>query len=112
MKQRDANNEVPATFNDAINMWSLESITCISLNHRLGLLNENYRDVNAEKLIKVNLKFPSCYEMFMSELKLQLIREFFVLGYDFEVMPTIWRYYETKAFKKLLNVYEGLTKQV
>jgi len=87
---RDTNNEVPANFSDYLNMWSLESITCISLNRRLGILNENYHDENAEKLIK-------------------LIRQFFIASVDFEVNPTIWRYYETKAFKELLSIYDGLT---
>lgn len=53
LKKRDANNEVPANFGDFMNMWSLESITCISLNVRLGILNSNFHDENAEKLIQV-----------------------------------------------------------
>lgn len=57
MQKRDANSEVPANFNDFMNMWSLESITCISLNVRLGILNANYHDENAEKLIQVLIRF-------------------------------------------------------
>jgi cytochrome P450 family 12 len=53
MKKRDSNNEVPANFSEILNLWSLESIACISLNQRLGLLNENYHDENAAKMIKV-----------------------------------------------------------
>lgn len=53
MEKRDAKNEVPANFGDIMNMWSLESITCISLNVRLGILNANYHDENAENLIQV-----------------------------------------------------------
>lgn len=53
-KKRDTNNEVPATFQDYLNMWSLESITCISLNRRLGILNPNNQDEKAKELIKVN----------------------------------------------------------
>lgn len=57
MGKRDALNEVPSNFNDFLNMWSLESITCISLNRRLGLLDVNNRNERAETLIKVcNLK--------------------------------------------------------
>ena len=52
-KLLDNKNEVPANFSDYLNMWSFESITCISLNQRLGILNENYHDEYAEKLIKV-----------------------------------------------------------
>lgn len=43
-------------------------------------------------------------------IKFQTIREFFVMSYDFEVNPSIWRFYETKGFKKLMNVYDELTK--
>lgn len=59
MKKRDTNSEVPANFNDLINMWSLESIACITLNTRLGLLTENNKDEKGEELIKVckNLNF-------------------------------------------------------
>lgn len=53
MKKRDDKNEIPESFNDFLNMWSLESITCISLNHRMGILSDDYVDENAEKLIKV-----------------------------------------------------------
>lgn len=53
MKKRDESNEVPANFSDYLNMWSLESITCISLNQRLGLLNDDHKDENAMQLIKV-----------------------------------------------------------
>lgn len=70
MKKRDANNEVPANFNDFMNMWSFESITCIALNVRLGILNANYHDENAEKLIQVkyldkimNFQFWSCLKI-------------------------------------------------
>jgi len=90
VKKRDGINEMPGNFNDYLNMWSLESITCISLNQRLGLLNDDHKDENAMQLIKH-------------------IRQFFVLGADFEINPSIWRYYETKAFKELLSVYDGMT---
>jgi cytochrome P450 family 12 len=46
----------------------------------------------------------------MENFHYQLIREFFEMAYEFEVKPTVWRYYETKAFKKLLGVYDGMTK--
>lgn len=49
----DAKNETPANFNDLLNQWSLESIACITLNRRLGLLKGDSRDENAQKLIQV-----------------------------------------------------------
>lgn len=54
MKLRDAANEVPANFNDYANMWSLESIACITLNTRIGLMSDSHRDENGQKLIKVS----------------------------------------------------------
>ncbi|CAO1351187.1 unnamed protein product [Diamesa serratosioi] len=89
-KKRDEKNEVPANFGDYLNKWSLESVTCIALDTRLNIMNDTSDDENSQKLIK-------------------LIRQFFVLGYDFEVMPSVWRVYETKAFKNLLNVYDEMT---
>ena len=53
--KRDANNEVPANFGDFVNLWSLESITCITLDKRLGNLDEKNQDKNATELIKVDL---------------------------------------------------------
>lgn len=53
MKKRDEKNEVPANFGDYMNKWTLESITSITLNRRLGILDESHHDENAENLIKV-----------------------------------------------------------
>ena len=42
--------------NRDLNLWSLESITAITLDRRLGLFNNNiYEDVAAEKMIDVNI---------------------------------------------------------
>jgi len=90
MKSRDSVNEVPANFNDYINKWSLEAIACIVLNRRLGILND-IEDENADKLIK-------------------LMKKFFIGTYEFEEKPSIWRYYETKAFKELMKTYDDITK--
>lgn len=50
-------------------------------------------------------------ELCLKTTFLQFIRAFFVKAYDFEVInPSVWRYYETKAFKELLKVYDGLTE--
>lgn len=51
--KRDENKEVPANFHDFMNLYSLESITCITLDTKLGLLGENIQDANADALIKV-----------------------------------------------------------
>lgn len=53
--KRDANQEVPANFSEFVNLWSLESIACITLDKRLGLTSENEKnqDKDAKELIKV-----------------------------------------------------------
>lgn len=53
MKLRDEKGEVPANFGNFLNRWSLESMTCITLNRRLGLLKDNNRDENATQLMQV-----------------------------------------------------------
>jgi hypothetical protein len=53
MNKRDDKNEVPGNFGQYVNTWSLESITCIALNRRLGTLKEDICDENARKLMQV-----------------------------------------------------------
>jgi cytochrome P450 family 12 len=89
-KMRDAKNELPANFMDHLNRWSLESIAYICLDRRLGILREDHADANSRALIKH-------------------IRDFFEIGYEIELMPSIWKYYETPKFKKLMQAYDGIT---
>ena len=51
--KRDSNKEVPANFSDFINLWSLESIACITLDKRLGIINDKNPDKDGIELIKV-----------------------------------------------------------
>lgn len=41
-----------------------------------------------------------------------MIRDFFTLAYEFEVNPSIWKIYKTKAFKNLINLYDEMTNIV
>lgn len=91
---RDENSEMPDNFNEFINLWSLESVSSIALDRRLNILSGKSKDEKAAELIK-------------------LIRAFFVQGYAFSPnQPSIWKFYETKAFKELIKVYDGITKYV
>lgn len=90
---QDDKKEMPDNFSEYLNRWTLESIVAIALEKRLGLLDFNQLDPRAEKLMKT-------------------VRKIFVLGAEFEFKPTVWRWYETKAFKELLGVYDDLTKLV
>lgn len=53
MKLRDGRNEVPANFCKYLNRWSLETVTFITLNRRLGILSDDNKDENATKLLQV-----------------------------------------------------------
>jgi hypothetical protein len=89
---RDKNSEMPGNFNEFINLWSLESISSIALERRLNILTGESKDEKATELIK-------------------LIQAFFVQGFAFSPnQVSIWKIYETKAFKELMKVYDGITK--
>lgn len=91
LKQRDSNNEVPADFANFVNMWSLEAITAISVNKRLGLFGTEVKNEKPKELIT-------------------LARRFFELSYEFEIQPKIWKVYATKSFKELMSILDGISK--
>nr|ARO50443.1 cytochrome P450 [Chironomus tentans] len=89
-KIRNEKSEMPGDFSNYINTWSLESVTAVGLERRLNLFDENTKDENAKKLIKG-------------------IRDFFEMTVEYDGKASIWKYYQTKGFKELLNVYDTLT---
>ena len=92
-KIRNEKSEMPGDFSNYINTWSLESVTAVGLERRLNLFDENTHDENAKKLIKG-------------------IRDFFEMSFEYDGKPSIWKYYQTKGFKELLNVYDNITEYV
>lgn len=89
---RDEHNELPATFGMELHLWAMESVGSIALDRRLGVMAFE-RDADAELLIRT-------------------VKDMFVLMYEVEVKPEIWKYYATKDFKKLMVVFENLTRLV
>ncbi|KAG5675034.1 hypothetical protein PVAND_004973 [Polypedilum vanderplanki] len=92
-KLRDEKCEMPADFSNYINSWSLESIVAIALERRLNILSGSSNDEKAQELIKN-------------------IRLFFEKSFLYDVLPSVWRYYETKGFKNFLKVYDTITNIV
>jgi cytochrome P450 family 12 len=88
---QDDKGEMPANFSEYLNRWSLESITAIVLEKRLGLMDLSNKTGDGEKIAKA-------------------VRKILVDGMEFELKPTIWRVYETKAFKELMGAYNELTE--
>jgi cytochrome P450 family 12 len=88
---QDANNEMPGNFYEYLNRWSLESITAIALEKRLGLMDFNNNSEVGERITKA-------------------VRKILALGIEFEMKPSVWKIYETKQFKELMNAYNELTE--
>lgn len=89
LKKRDANNELPADFQNDLKKWALESIGYITLNQRLGVL-----DGHSPR----------------AEMLMQSVRDFVVLTYELEIMPSLWRYVSTKKFKKMMQTFDNMTE--
>lgn len=92
LNMRDSKNELPANFKQWINRWALESMGVLALDTRFGLL-DNKQSVEAQ-IIVTNLQ------------------EFFELTYQLDVLPSIWRYYKTASFKRLITVLDRITEYV
>ena len=90
-KLRDSNNEMPADFQNYMNTWSLESVVAVALERRLHILDGTSKDEKALLLIKE-------------------IRAFFEKSFEFDALPSIWKYYHTKGFKDFLKVYDNITE--
>lgn len=90
-KLRDNKSEMPADFANYINAWSLESISAIALERRLNIMSGMSNDENAQALIKN-------------------IRIFFEKSFEYDGLPSVWRYYQTKGFRDFLKVYDTITE--
>lgn len=83
--------EVPDNFLEYINCWTLESVSVVALDKQLGLLKDSHTDENTKLLFKS-------------------LDDFFTLGAIYEMQPSVWRYFHTSQFKKLLNAYDNILK--
>lgn len=86
---RDKNNETPDNFFDSLTDWALESVAVIALDTRLGLI----QNPQGAKLA-------------------HLIKKIFELTCEYDVKPSIWRYYQTKGFKDLLKIYTDVQEEI
>lgn len=88
---RDENMEVPGDFQNEANKWALESIASIALDQRLHLLTNQDPNSEGQQLITV-------------------VHDFFSLSYELEMLPSIWKYYKTPAYKKYMTTLHTMTK--
>ncbi|KXJ81215.1 hypothetical protein RP20_CCG021013 [Aedes albopictus] len=89
LKIRDKRNELPADFGQWLNRWSLESTGVLSVDSRLGVLDEQESE-EARRIV-------------------QLTKELFELVYQLDILPSIWRYYKTPKYHRLMKVFDELT---
>lgn len=80
--------EMPSDFGNELNKWALESIGVIALDDRLGALMNDTAE--GRQII-------------------ELVKNFFVLTYELDVAPSVWKYYKTPQFKKLMSVFDQMT---
>ncbi|XP_015120970.1 cytochrome P450 CYP12A2 [Diachasma alloeum] len=88
-KLRDVKTlKLPTTFNNEMNKWALESICAIALDHRLGCLEDNLPpDSDPQRMINA-------------------IHKMFELFYQLEVLPSLWRLYDTKKLRQLFRTLD------
>ncbi|XP_046751899.1 cytochrome P450 CYP12A2-like [Diprion similis] len=84
--------EMPASFNNEINKWALESICMIAFDHRVGCLEPNLAK-DSEPQIFINN-----------------VNDMFELMYKIEILPSLWKLYDTRNLKKLFNILDNMTR--
>lgn len=87
---RDDKNELPGDFNQWLNRWALEMIGVLALDTRFGVLEKDISQDSSDMI--------------------KYVREVFELTYQLDVLPSVWKYYKTPAFKRLMNVLDELTR--
>ncbi|XP_073823702.1 cytochrome P450 CYP12A2-like [Musca autumnalis] len=81
--------EVPATFEEELNRWTLESVSVVALDKQLGLLTEQLND-------------PKANQIFDS------LTQFFKLIFKIEFQPSIWKFVRTPTYKKLIKTMDTI----
>ncbi|XP_055371511.1 cytochrome P450 CYP12A2-like [Condylostylus longicornis] len=83
--------ELPNNFETEINKWALEQICLVGLDTEIGLIGNEETDSDAQKLIDaVNIIFGMVEEL--------------------EFRPSLWKYYKTPKYKKIMKAYDVLTE--
>lgn len=91
---RSKDSETPANFGYELNKWSLESITAIALDQRLNVMNSVESEDSNSRPRKL----------------IEAIDAFFQLSYELEMQPSLWRYFETPKYKRLMKTFDTMTE--
>lgn len=87
---KDQDNRLTQQFLPLLGKWALESVCYVSLDLRIGLL----QDQEDPKAVK-----------FMRDLKL-----FFEYSYQLDILPSIWKFYKTKTFYAAMKAQDDITE--
>nr|WCC58036.1 cytochrome P450 [Pharsalia antennata] len=90
--KQNENSEMPENFQDELYKWALESVGVVALDRHLGCLN-----LNAPK--------DSEPHKFISN-----VNEMFHYMYQFDVLPPIWKFFETPSFKRYMKILDYITE--
>lgn len=119
-QMRDAESlEMRDKFGHELNRWALESIGVIALDERLGALWDTGTSQEGKQVIEVRTKYTiRCRECEWTvynncnHFVFQLVKEFFVLSYELDVSLSIWKYYKTPKFNRMMWVFDQMTEKI
>lgn len=89
---RDVKHELPDDFDQWLNRWSLETMGVLALNTRFGMLK-----AEAAEEVKAIIT---------------MVRDIADLTYRLDVEPSIWKFYKTATFKKLMKLNDDFTNVI
>ncbi|XP_057319460.1 cytochrome P450 CYP12A2-like isoform X2 [Microplitis mediator] len=92
-KLRDVKSfKLPATFNNEMNKWALESICMIAMDHRLGSFEDGLTaDSEPQQMIDA-------------------VHKMFELFYQLEILPSLWKIYDTPKLNELFKTLDTITR--
>uniref|UniRef100_A0A182Q9W0 Cytochrome P450 n=1 Tax=Anopheles farauti TaxID=69004 RepID=A0A182Q9W0_9DIPT len=111
---KDAKNELPVDFDQWLNRWALETMGVLALDTRLGVL-EAEQSAEAKEIIGVGFIL---LVVDMKRIRLilitlfQLVRNVFELTYKLDVEVSLWKYFSTPSYRKLMRVFDDLTRLI
>lgn len=82
----DANGETPADYGMWCQRFALESIGLVALDRRLDILAPKEGNIGSKLAVSVD--------------------QIFQLSYKLDFMPSIWRYWKTPTFVKLMKTLD------
>ncbi|XP_050079175.1 cytochrome P450 CYP12A2-like [Anopheles maculipalpis] len=91
-EMRDSKNELPADFDQWLNRWALETMGVLALDTRFGVLKSD-QSQEARQIIG-------------------LVRDIFELTYHLDVEMSVWKYFSTPSYRKLMRVFDDLTNLI